>query len=120
MSNPSIQCSMCGRWMRLHGKDKDGCAIQRFYPCCGEHGENEHEKDVCNECCETKCPYKKHNDMTDLEALRKEITAAIIIGLPNDDYKRGFNNALKRALVLLNQYEKGEGLFQNTKQNKQP
>lgn len=57
-SNPSMQCSVCGRWMRLHGKDEDGIAIQRFYPCCGEHGEFGHHTPVCDDCCKAKCPYK--------------------------------------------------------------
>ena len=55
--NPSIQCSVCGRWMRLHGKSEDGAAIQRFYSCCGENGEYEHENPVCDECCKNGCPY---------------------------------------------------------------
>lgn len=57
-SNPSMQCSVCGHWMRLHGQDEQGTYIQRFYPCCGEHGEFEHEKDVCEACCKTRCPYR--------------------------------------------------------------
>lgn len=57
-SNPSLQCSVCSKWMRLHGVDDKGHAIQRFYACCGEHGEFDHEKDVCDECCKLKCPYK--------------------------------------------------------------
>jgi hypothetical protein len=57
MSNPSVQCSVCGKWMRLHGKDDRGHAIQRFYPCCGENGEYDHEKPVCYNCCKTRCPY---------------------------------------------------------------
>ncbi len=57
-SNPSMQCSVCGQWKRLHGKDDEGKAIQRFYSCCGENGEYEHEKNVCDDCCKEKCPYK--------------------------------------------------------------
>ena len=55
-SNPSIQCSVCGQWKRLHGI-KDGQAVQRYYPCCGENGEHEHEKDICDDCCRAGCPY---------------------------------------------------------------
>lgn len=62
-SNPSMQCSVCGKWMRLTGKDEQGCEIRRFYPCCGENGEFEHEKPVCNDCCKTKCPYRMKNDL---------------------------------------------------------
>lgn len=58
MSNPSLQCSVCGQWKRLHGKDETGIAIQRFYPCCGENGQNEHVKNVCDECCKKACPYR--------------------------------------------------------------
>lgn len=57
--NPSMQCSVCGQWKRLHGLDADGLAIQRFYSCCGDHGQFEHVKNVCDECCKTKCPYRK-------------------------------------------------------------
>lgn len=63
-SNPSIQCSVCGQWKRLHGKDENGNAIQRFYPVhLDEHGKDvEHLKPVCTDCCTenpetTKCPY---------------------------------------------------------------
>jgi len=55
--NPSIQCSVCGQWKRLHGKDGDGHAIQRFYPCCGDNGQHEHIKPVCDTCCNRQCPY---------------------------------------------------------------
>lgn len=57
-NNPRMQCSVCGQWKRLHGIDEQGNAIQRFYSCCGEHGEFEHDENVCDECCKTKCPYK--------------------------------------------------------------
>lgn len=62
--NPSIQCSVCGQWKRLHGRDENGIAIQRFYPCCGKDGQYDHEKPVCTDCCTenketTKCPYTK-------------------------------------------------------------
>lgn len=55
--NPSIQCIVCGQWKRLHGKDGNGHTIQRFYPCCGENGQHEHEKPVCDRCCQYGCPY---------------------------------------------------------------
>jgi hypothetical protein len=58
-ANPSMQCSVCGRWKRLHGTDKkSGLAVQRFYPCCGDGGEYEHVKNVCDDCCKLKCPYR--------------------------------------------------------------
>lgn len=58
-SNPSIQCSVCGQWKRLTGKDEKGNEIRRFYPCCGENGQYEHILPVCTDCCAKKCPYDK-------------------------------------------------------------
>ena len=52
-ANPSIQCSVCGQWKRLHGK-----GVQRFYSCCGPNGEYGHLKPVCDECCKNSCPYR--------------------------------------------------------------
>lgn len=57
-NNPSMQCSVCGQWKRLHGTDENGVAIQRFYSCCGKSGEHVHEKEVCDDCCKQKCPYR--------------------------------------------------------------
>jgi len=59
--NPSLQCSVCGQWKRLHGVDSEGLAVQRFYSCCIDHLGiiREHDKDVCNECCKKACPYRK-------------------------------------------------------------
>ncbi len=58
INNPSIQCSVCGHWMRLHGV-KDSEAIQRFYSCClnKDGKEVEHVKPVCDNCCKLNCPY---------------------------------------------------------------
>jgi hypothetical protein len=42
--------------MRLHGTDKDGKAIQRFYGGCGvTEGDHPSGGDVCSGCCPTKC-----------------------------------------------------------------
>lgn len=55
--NPSMQCSVCGQWKRLHGIDENGHDVQRFYPCCEVDGEYpEHEKPVCTDCCPENCP----------------------------------------------------------------
>lgn len=55
--NPSIQCSVCGQWKRLHGKDDKGTAIQRFFACCEQGGKTiEHDPAVCDECCKAGCP----------------------------------------------------------------
>lgn len=55
--NPRLQCGECGRWMRLHGiKDADGKAIQRFYGSCNATlGDHPCGKEVCSDCCPTKC-----------------------------------------------------------------
>lgn len=64
--NPRMQCSVCGRWMRLHGKRLqvvDGkmkeVAVQRFFGSCtysngGDHLAGDHQ-DVCHGCCEVEC-----------------------------------------------------------------
>jgi hypothetical protein len=55
-ANPRLQCGECGRWMRLHGKDKAGKAFQRFYGGCGAtDGDHPCGKDVCSDCCPVKC-----------------------------------------------------------------
>lgn len=54
-TNPSMQCSVCGQWKRLTGKD----GIQNFYPVCGENDDIEHQKPVCTICCTHHCPYRK-------------------------------------------------------------
>lgn len=65
-ANPRMQCSVCGRWMRLHGKRLevvDGAvkevAVQRFLGSCtysngGDHLAGDHQ-DVCHGCCEREC-----------------------------------------------------------------
>lgn len=60
-SNPSIQCSVCGQWKRMTRKSGPDAGMQTFYPACGEHGEFEHTKPVCDECCKNKCPYRTTN-----------------------------------------------------------
>lgn len=63
--NPRMQCSVCGRWMRLHGKrlvvvggKPTEVAFRRFYGSCsysrGDHlaGTN---NDVCDACCHREC-----------------------------------------------------------------
>jgi hypothetical protein len=64
-SNPSLQCTVCGQWKRLHGKDENGIAIQRFYGSCEQGGVNyDHEGEVCDECCKNNCPNKqKHHEL---------------------------------------------------------
>lgn len=59
-SNPSLQCSVCGKWMRLRGKDKDRVEFQRFYGSCQDKEGNHysHDKEVCDECCKYGCPYR--------------------------------------------------------------
>lgn len=63
-SNPRMQCSACGRWMRLHGKRLEvvngkvtEVAFQRFHGGCNYSGGGDHlaGADVCAVCCDTKC-----------------------------------------------------------------
>lgn len=65
-ANPRMQCSVCGRWMRLHGKRIEvvhgrptEVAFQRFYGGCnhadgGDHLAGDHA-DVCTVCCDREC-----------------------------------------------------------------
>lgn len=63
--NPRMQCSVCGRWMRLHGKRHEviggvvtEVAFQRFYGGCS-YNNGDHlagtGNDVCDSCCHTEC-----------------------------------------------------------------
>jgi hypothetical protein len=63
--NPRLQCSVCHRWMRLHGKrfqvvngEVREVAVQRFFGGCtfsrGDHLAGDHV-DVCDVCCQTEC-----------------------------------------------------------------
>ena len=56
--NPSLQCAVCGKWMRLHGVDRaTGNSYQRFYGSYElQTGEIfAHDQDVCYRC-ESKMP----------------------------------------------------------------
>jgi hypothetical protein len=44
--------------------------------------------------------------------MKTELKARMILFGPEDEYKKGFNNAMKWAVELVDRYEKGEGLFQ--------
>lgn len=46
------------------------------------------------------------------EGLKTDITASKLILPPNDDYKKGWNDAMDKALRFVRLYEKKEGLFQ--------
>ena len=46
------------------------------------------------------------------KGMKTELKARMILGLPNDDYKKGFNDAMQWAVRLVERYEKGESLFQ--------
>lgn len=61
-SNPRLQCSVCRRWMRLHGvKVIDGIVetFQRFYGGCDFTNGGDHLAgdmvDVCDNCCQKEC-----------------------------------------------------------------
>ena len=68
--NPSIQCSVCGQWKRLTGKDDQDHEVRRFYPVCGDDGEYEHLKPVCVDCCENHCPYNPKKNENELPILQ--------------------------------------------------
>jgi hypothetical protein len=59
-SNPRIQCSVCGKWKRLHTKDKRPPydLRQTFFGGCsyanGDHLAGD-RIDVCADCCEIEC-----------------------------------------------------------------
>ena len=64
-TNPRMQCSVCGRWMRLRGKRLeviDGVvtevAVQRFFGGCA-YNKGDHlagtDGDVCESCCHREC-----------------------------------------------------------------
>lgn len=64
--NPRMQCSVCGRWMRLHGRRLEAVggkvtevAVQRFFGSCGHNNGGPHlagdKEDVCHRCCDIEC-----------------------------------------------------------------
>lgn len=60
-ANPRLQCIVCGQWKRLHGRDKDGNVVQRFYGGC-TYSNGDHlfridgsDPDVCHACCLIAC-----------------------------------------------------------------
>lgn len=59
-ANPRLQCPVCGQWMRLYGRDRDGRIIQRFYGgCTYTHGDHlagpGPDPSVCEQCCKVAC-----------------------------------------------------------------
>lgn len=54
---------------------------------------------------------------SDYYGMITEITAKKILFGPEDDYKKGHNDAMDKALTTVRNYEKGEGLFQQAKQS---
>lgn len=84
--NPRMQCSVCGRWMRLHGKRLeliDGhiteVAVQRFYGGCN-HTRGDHlagdGANVCTVCCDTEC--KRLAALCDCQAPDVKSGAALV------------------------------------------
>lgn len=62
--NPRLQCSVCGNWKRLHGRDDTGAMVYRFFGGCGHNAGNDHLSgrpsadgcnDVCDSCCQIAC-----------------------------------------------------------------
>lgn len=50
--NPRIQCRVCGKWKRLHGKDEDGNSVDYFHAMYEKSDGTivEHEGHVCTVC----------------------------------------------------------------------
>lgn len=46
------------------------------------------------------------------EGLKTEITAGKLMFPPHDEYKKGWNDAMTKALGIVKRYEEGNGLFQ--------
>jgi hypothetical protein len=44
--------------------------------------------------------------------MKSEVTASMIMGLPDDEYKKGHNDAMRKALRIIKDYKEGNGLFQ--------
>lgn len=44
--------------------------------------------------------------------LKTQVGASRLMMGPEDDYKKGWNDALTKAMSLIKQYQDGEGLFQ--------
>lgn len=62
--NPRLQCSVCAKWKRLHGRDPGGKMLYRFFGGCGYNAGNDHLagrpsadgcNDVCDDCCHVSC-----------------------------------------------------------------
>ena len=64
-NNPRIQCSKCGRWMRLHSSEAktntEMISGQRFFPCYKTKNDVEIEAigDVCVRCMRQLPEYPK-------------------------------------------------------------
>lgn len=59
-----MQCTECGRWMRLHGRDANGAQTTRFFGGCDHNNGGDHlagrvtfdkYHEVCDGCCQTAC-----------------------------------------------------------------
>lgn len=84
--NPRMQCSVCGRWMRLHGKRLEAVdgqitevAVQRFYGSCNHTGGDHLAGDganVCSACCDAEC--KRLKSLCDCQAPDVKSGAAMV------------------------------------------
>lgn len=61
-NNPRMQCVVCAKWKRLHGRDANGEMFYRFFGGCGytngDHAAGKgkgHPNDVCDDCCQIAC-----------------------------------------------------------------
>ena len=48
----------------------------------------------------------------DLSGIKTELIASMLLSQPNDEYKLGFNSAMKKAISIIDLYKSGEGIFQ--------
>lgn len=46
------------------------------------------------------------------KGMTTELKARMILGSPEDDYKKGFNDAMQWAIRMVERYKNGDGLFQ--------
>lgn len=46
------------------------------------------------------------------KGMATELKARMILGGPEDDYKKGFNDAMQWAVRMVERYKNGDGLFQ--------
>lgn len=51
------------------------------------------------------------------KGIKTEMNALVLSFGPDDDYKRGFNEAMKKSLEIISVYQEGKGVFQIADKN---